>query len=222
MCCWEPLIFLGPSLVIQIWYKPSSSFVRNDVEVLALSPETKDMFGTNLRVRRLSVKEKHRAGIVKIRIARGEWGVKREDTDIFESVSQDTCTGEAETRFVWSLCSIPFTGCLQNTCAVLGQVIATEQTESCVHCDSQLEVRFPFRGYLRLCKFKVGRVYTSYSVPESWEWIEIGLFAWECFRPMVVSSWWLSFLLSLVWSLNVFWQSRCYVPSNPLGLSKQW
>lgn len=157
----------------------------------------------------------------------------------FESVSQDTCTGEAETRFVWSLCSIPFTGCLQNTCAVLGQVIATEQTESCVHCDSQLEVRFPFGGYLRL---KVGRVYTSYSVPESWEWIEIGLSAWECFRPMVVSSWWLFFLSSLippahtklvfwtgpfcsiadVWSLDVFWQNRCYVPSTPLGLSKQW
>lgn len=72
MCCWEPLIFLGPSLVIQIWYKPSSSFVRNDMEVLALSPETKDMFGTNLRVGRLSVKAKHTAGIVKIRIARGE------------------------------------------------------------------------------------------------------------------------------------------------------
>lgn len=196
MCCWEPLLFLG--LSFQIWYKPNLSFVRNDMEVLALSPEAKDMFGTNLRVGRLSVKAKHSRNC---KVQNSTWGMRRERRRYwhrFESVSQDTCTGEGETRFVWSLCSISFTGCLKNTCAVLGQVIVAEQTESCVYCDSQLEVRFPFGGYLILCKFKVGRVYTSYSVPESWEWIEIGLSAWECFKPMVVLSWRLFFLSSLV------------------------
>lgn len=121
------------------------------------------------------------------------WGMRRERRHWhhFESVGPDTCTGEGKMRFVWFLCSIPFTGCLQNTCAVLGQVITPEQTESCVHCDSELEVRFPFECYLILCKFKVGRVYTSYSVPESREWIDTGLSAGECFSPMVFYSWWL-------------------------------
>lgn len=115
------------------------------------------------------------------------WEVRkeREYTDVTLSQSVRTLVLGKKMWFDWSLCSIPFTGCLQNTCAVLEQVITPKQTESCVHCDSQPEVRFPLRCYLTLCKFKQGRIYASDSVPESCEWIETGVYAWECFSPGV-------------------------------------
>lgn len=64
------MLFVDSSF--QILYQPSPPLVRNDMKFSALSPEAKNLLGTNLKVRSRRLKAKRIAGIVKIRIGRGE------------------------------------------------------------------------------------------------------------------------------------------------------